>query len=204
MGLLKAGGPGLAPPAAPAPAPVGPASLADPDPALRREAVHALVGAPDAVDRLVEVLAGETDHSVRQAAFIALAATGSRAAAEAAAALLADPDPVLRGGALEALAAMPVHAAALLEPLGRAADPDIRSFAVLLAADLPVAAGGAWLLALAERENDANVCAHLAEALGGSAADGAPAALAALAHRFPADAHLQFAVEIALRRLGAA
>jgi HEAT repeat protein len=197
MGLLKAGSRSADTPADTA----RPASLADPDPALRRQAVQALVGVPEGPRRLAVLLQDEADASVRQAAFLALAAIGTRAAAEAAAGLLAHPDPALRNGALETLAAMPDHAAALLDSLGADTDPDIRSFAVLLAADLAAPEAAAWLVALAEREGDGNVCAHIAEALGGSIAPGARAALSAIAARFPGEPQLQFAIDIALRRL---
>ncbi|MCX9147359.1 HEAT repeat domain-containing protein [Erythrobacter sp. WG] len=196
MGLLKAGSRSAEAPAHM----VTVASLVDPDPGLRRQAVQVFVGDPGGPARLADLLHGETDASVRQAAFLALAAISTRAAAEAAAGLLSHPDPALRNGALETLAAMPDHAAALLDTLGREVDPDIRSFAVLLAADLPAPEAAAWLIALAEREGDANVCAHIAEALGGSIAAGARAALCAMAARFAGEPQLQFAIEIALRR----
>lgn len=197
MGLLKVAGRIADAPAVAAPA----ASLADPDPALRRQAVQALIGDPEGPRGLADLLQDEADPSVRQAAFLALTAIGTRAAAEAAASLLSHPDPALRNGAVEALAAIPDHAAALLDRLGQDADPDIRSFAVLLAADLPAPGAADWLLAIAGREGDANVCAHVAEALGGSLAPGARAALSAMAARFSGEPQVQFAIEIALRRL---
>jgi len=198
MGLLKARSRMADTPVAAAPIP----TLCDPDPARRRLAVQMTSGDPQAAARLVDLLHDEPERSVRQAAFLALATIGTRAAAEAVASLLSHPDPALRNGALETLAAMPDHAAALLDALGQDADPDIRSFAVLLAADLPGPDAGAWLVDLARRETDSNVCAHLAEALGGSAASGARSALSAMAARFAGEPHLQFAIDIALRRLG--
>jgi len=200
MGLLKAAGraPDPAAPASPAP------SLADPDPGLRRRAVQALAQDGDAVDKLLGVLRDETDKSVRQAAFTALAAIGSDAAVDALAGLLADPEAALRNGALEALGAMPAQAAALLDQLGRHEDPDVRSFAVLLAADLPQGEADAWLAALARSEADANVCAHLAEVLGQRGADEeGVAALHAIAARFAGSPFLRFAVDTALRQLSA-
>lgn len=186
----------------PTPGDPAPAFLTDPDPVARRRAVQALPAAPDAVGTLVEHLRSEPDNAVRQAAFHALAAMNSAAAAEGAASLLTEPDAALRNGALEALSAMPEQAAALLDTLGQHADPDVRSFAILLAADLPPARAGTWLMALAEREEDPNVCAHLADALGGTGLPDAAAALAAIAARFPDSPFVRFAAETALRRLG--
>jgi len=151
---------------------------------------------------LLRVLRGEADRSVRQAAFSALAGIGSREAARAAATLLTEEDPALRNGALEALGAMPDAATVMLEPLGHHADPDVRSFAVLLAAGLHRAEACDWLIALAARENEPNVAAHLAEALGSTGAPGAIAALEAIRARFAGNAYLGFAIDMALRRLG--
>jgi HEAT repeat protein len=180
------------------------ASLTDPDPARRRQAVQALGGEPGAVDTLIALVKAEPDNSVRQAAFCVLSALDCRAAAEGAASLLVEADPALRNGAHEVLAAMPQHALALLEPLGRHTDPDVRAFAILIAADLPAEAAGDWLIGLAHCEADPNVCAHLADALGGSGLPGAADALAAIAARFGDTPFVGFAVQIALRRLGAA
>ena len=81
MGLLKAGSRSAEAPAHM----VTTASLADPAPGLRRQAVQALVGDPGDPARLADLLHVEADASVRQAAFLALAAIGTRTAAEAAA-----------------------------------------------------------------------------------------------------------------------
>lgn len=181
-----------------------PARLTDPDPARRRQAVQALAGHPEAVETLIELVKNESDNSVRQAAFSVLSALGTSAAAEGAAGLLAEADPVLRNGAHEVLASMPQHAQPLLEPLSRHEDPDVRIFAILIAADMPTGAADDWLIALALRETSPNVCAHLADTLGGSELPGAVDALAAIAARFGDFPFVSFAVQIALRRLGAA
>lgn len=202
MGLLRRQQPGDTP----ASPPDGhrEASLTAADPALRRQAVQDLAGEPGAVDTLIGLLRTESDHAVRQAAFSVLTAIGTAAAAQGAASLLGEADPALRNGALEVLSAMPQHALALLDPLGRHEDPDVRTFAILMAADLPADATGAWLIALAERETDPNVCAHLADALGGSGLPQAAAALEAIGARFTAHPFVAFAVQIGLRRIGAA
>jgi HEAT repeat protein len=200
MGLMKAGSRSdFALPDAE----LAPPSLTDPDPALRRRAVQGLAAdAEGAVETLVRVLRSEADRSVRAAAFSALARCGSLEAARATAGLLTEDDPALRNGALEALGAMPDAAAAMLEPLGHHADPDVRSFAVLLAAGLQRAEACDWLIALAAREDEPNVAAHLAEALGSTGAPGAVAALEAIRARFADSDYLGFAVDMALRRLG--
>jgi HEAT repeat protein len=180
--------------------------IADPDPAIRRRAVQALGAGGDASDEAIEtllmVLRGETGRSVRQAAFCALAAIGSREAARAAASLLTEEDSGLRNGAFAALGAMPEAATAMLEPLGHHADPDVRSFAVLLAAGLHRAESDGWLIAMASRERDPNVATHLAAALCSTGALGAVAALETIRARFAGNAYLGFTIDMALRQLG--
>ncbi|WP_285713733.1 HEAT repeat domain-containing protein [Erythrobacter oryzae] len=200
MGLMKAGSRSdFALPDAE----LAPPSLTDPDPAIRRRAVQGLAAdAEGAVETLVWLLRSEADRSVRAAAFSALADCGSLEAAQATAGLLTEDDPALRNGALEALSAMPDAATAMLEPLGHHADPDVRSFAVLLAAGLHRAEACDWLIALAAREDEPNVAAHLAEALGSTGAPGAVAGLEAIRARFAGSAYLAFAIDMALRRLG--
>ncbi len=175
--------------------------LDHPQPMQRRRAVQALTGDPDSVAPLVELLRSEGDNLVRQAAFIALASLNSERAARGVSVLLSDADAALRNGALETLSAMPAHAGALLEPLGRDEDPDVRIFAVLLASELQDDAASTWLLRLAEHEQDANVCSNLAEALGGTDRPEAVPALEAIGRRFPDEPFLAFAVETAVQRL---
>lgn len=181
-----------------------PARLDAPDPAERRRAVQALGDHPEAAARLVTLLRGEVDRAVREAAFLALAALATPEAAESAASLLTEPDAALRSGALEALAAMPQQAATLLEDLGHHPDPDVRSFAILIAADLPPQTSAAWLIALANREADPNVAAHCADALGNTALPAAAPALRTIAGRFADQPFVRFVAETALRRLGEA
>lgn len=153
------------------------ACLTDPDPDARRRAVQAMASEEEAIETLIRLLRSDADNSVRQAAFSALGAIDSPDAARAMAAMLDEPDQALRTGALAAIAARPDHAALLLEPLGHNADPEVRGFAVLLAAGLPGQRGADFLIALAARETDAQVCARLAEALATAATEarGAPA-----------------------------
>lgn len=169
---------------------------------MRRRAVQALSGSEGNVGTLIDVLRQETENSVRQAAFIALATMNSGAAAEGVAALLCEADPALRNGALETLAAMPEHAGALLEPLGRHEDPDVRIFAVLLAGELAHIDTSSWLIDLAGREADPNVCSNLAEALGGAGVRAAIPALEGIAARFADQPFLVFSVDSAIQRLG--
>lgn len=173
----------------------------DPDPQVRRRAIRLLAHQGGAVTTLVGLIRDEQDSRVREAAFLELAAMNCDDAAQGVAELLSDADPARRNGALEALAAMPGPAVALLEPLGLSDDPDVRIFAVLLASELPAEETADWLIALAARDQDANVCSNVAEALGGTGRAEAVPVLEGIAARFPDEPFLAFAVETALQRL---
>jgi HEAT repeat protein len=175
--------------------------LDDADPMQRRRAVRMRANEPDAVAALVGLLAKEEDNLVRQTAFLELAALNSDEAAMGVSELLSAADPALRNGALEALSTMPEHAVRLLEPLGQSPDPDVRIFAVLLANELHVESTTDWLMALAGREDDANVCSNLAEALGGTGREDVLPILQSIIDKFPQEPFLAFAAETAMQRI---
>jgi HEAT repeat protein len=175
--------------------------LEDPDPAIRRRAVHALAAEPGNEARLCRHLPLESDRSVRETILLSLVRLGTDEAASGLARLLASEEAVLRNGALESLAAMPEAAARLLDQLRAAADHDVRIFAVILAGGLPFAWIGDWLTAMLAEEQDPNVCAALAEALAETGDHRAVRVLEAMRARFPDEPFLQFVAETVIRRL---
>jgi hypothetical protein len=80
-------------------------SLADPDPVVRRTAVEAWSArrTPQALRTLARVIASDTDLDVRLAAADGLANFEDRAAVDALAVALDDPDPALQYRAIESL-----------------------------------------------------------------------------------------------------
>ncbi|NBC37415.1 hypothetical protein GTZ99_12725 [Novosphingobium sp. FSY-8] len=180
---------------------VSPASLDSDDPMERRRAVQQCVEEPNPVAALLGLLREEHENIVRQAAFTELAALGTSEAAQGLAELLSNADPALRNGALEALVAMPEQAMGLLAPLAFCDDPDVRIFAVMMANELPSERTADWLIALAAKEQDANVCSNLAEAIGGTGRRDALPVLQAIIERFPREPYLAFAAETAMTRI---
>jgi HEAT repeat protein len=175
--------------------------LDHPDPAARRRAAHALAAEPGHETTLCRHLALETNPSVRETILLALIRLGTAEAASELAGLLASEDASLRNSALESLTAMPAEAARLLDRLGGAGDPDVRIFGVILASALPFAWIGGWLADRLLHEDNANVCAALAEALAEAGDHRAVRALEAMPARFPNEPFLRFVAEMALRRL---
>lgn len=178
--------------------------LGDPDPRQRRLAARDLAAFPQATLGLGQALAVETDASVREALFTALASLASEAAVQSLLPLLRSEDASLRNGAIEALAAMPQAVAPCMDGLLQDADPDVRIFTVNLLGELRHASVPAWLVQVLRHETHVNVVAAALEVLaeiGG--ADELPA-LRAARQRFDDDAFIQFAADLAISRIEAA
>lgn len=178
--------------------------LGDPDPRQRRLAARDLAAFPQATLGLGQALAVETDASVREALFTALASLASEAAVQSLLPLLRSEDASLRNGAIEALAAMPQAVAPCVDGLLQDADPDVRIFTVNLLGELRHASVPAWLVQVLRHETHVNVVAAALEVLaeiGG--ADELPA-LRAARQRFDDDAFIQFAADLAISRIEAA
>lgn len=168
----------------------------------RWAAARELGGQPGGVEVLGAALPLETDPRVREAIFTNLARLGTAEAAAVVLPHLRVDDANLRTGALDALRAMPQAAAAHVPALLRDADVDVRVLACELVRHLPSGEATRLLRDLLSREPDVNVCASAVEVL---AECGGPEALPALqvcAARFPGEAFLRFAIQVAAERIG--
>lgn len=188
--------------AAAAPPPGGvPPRLDAPDPAVRRDAAHALATDPLAAPELCAHLPGEADASVREAVLTALARIASSDAAAGLAALLAGEDVALRNGALESLHQMPPEVVApVVEPLLRSADSDVRIFAAHLVGRVGNPRRVDALLPVLEHDPHVNVCLAAAEALAETGDPRLLPGLERLARRFPDDPFVAFACGAARAR----
>ncbi|MBS7539155.1 HEAT repeat domain-containing protein [Ancylobacter lacus] len=180
------------------------AALQHGTPDARRAAARALAGVPEAAGLLAAALAGEEDIRVREAIFTGLAGLGTGECADLLLALLRSPDAGLRGGALDALAAMPARLPARLPALLRDDDPDVRLLACGLARVLASDEATALMCAVLEREAEPNVCAAAVDVLAELGEPQALPVLARCAARPGAPAFLVFATGIAMRRIRAA
>jgi HEAT repeat protein len=158
---------------------------------------------PDGLSLLDNALSRERVPRVREAIFTAIAKIGTSEAASVVLPHLRSDDAAQRTAALDALRAMPSAAGQHLARLLGDADPDVRLLACEIARHLPADQASGALVALIEREQNANVCAAAIEVL---AEIGGPSSLPALARcgaRFPDDPFLEFAVKAAADRIGA-
>ncbi|HVI33866.1 HEAT repeat domain-containing protein [Phenylobacterium sp.] len=168
----------------------------------RWAAARELGGAPGAVDALGSALGDEADPRVREAIFTNLVRLGTSEAAAAVLPHLRADDANLRTGALDALRAMPTASAAHVPALLTDADVDVRILACELVRHLSSEEATRLLSDVLAREPEVNVCASAVDVL---AECGGPAALPALqacAARFPNEAFLRFAIQVAAERIG--
>lgn len=177
------------------------ALLASPHAADRRTAVRALEAHDEGLVPLCARIAVETVPSVREAVLATLIRRRSPTVVAALLPLLRSELPPVRNAALEGLAAMPEEVAPHIEQLLRDPDSDVRIFTANLLHVLPHLQAAGWLqMALAD--DHPNVCAAAIDGLAEIGGEEALPALAAVSDRFPDDAFIAFAVQIAVQRIG--
>ena len=178
------------------------AQMGDVEAAVRRWAVRDLAAHPAAAAALGARLAVETDHSVRSALFSTLARLGGDDAVTAMLPLLRSEEPELRNGAIEVLSGLPEAVAPHVEALLRDRDSDVRIFAVNLLGDLRHLRIVAWLERVLMNDVAVNVVGAALEVLAEVGTAASLPALRAAARRFPDDAFIGFAVDVAIERIG--
>lgn len=171
------------------------------EPERRREAALVLDGVAEAVPALLDRLDVETEPAVRDAILTTLEGHDTPAVAARLARHLASEDTGLRTAVVEALAAMPGSAPALMPDLLADPDHDVRVLTAMILADLRHAEAESWLVAMISGDSHPNVVTAAIDALLPSArAEHAPLLRQAM-QRFPDDPFLRFTVTNALPRL---
>lgn len=179
------------------------AQLHDGDAQARRQAARSLRSFPSVAKDMGIRLLLEDEDSVREAIFNSLVAIGDDEAVMALLPLLGmEDDANLRNGAIEALKQLPAALSPHMREMLCDADPDRRIFAVNICESLRSREIESWLLEVIARDDHVNVCATAVDLLGEVGTDAAIAPLHALAKRFNGDPFMQFAVSLALRRIG--
>ena len=179
------------------------ASLSDSNPETRWKAARALGGDPSSVPQLAKALAIETSSQVKEAIFTSLVLIRTDASARAAAEFVRSDDASLRGGALDALAAMPEVAQPMLPGLLADMDPDVRLLSCELVRKMAPEAATQMLGFLLKTETEVNVCGAAVDVLAEIGTPDAIGPLLACKSRFPDEAFLGFAIDDAIERAGA-
>jgi HEAT repeat protein len=177
--------------------------LGEGDAEQRRWAARDLGAHPAAAAALGQRLSAETDPGVREALFVGLGTMASEAAAAALLPLLRSEDAALRNGAIESLGAMPGAVAPRIKALLADGDSDVRLLTVNLLGELRHEQVPAWLLQVLQRDPHVNVVAAALEVMAEAGRPEHQTALQAVRQRFPDDAFIDFAVDMALQRMSA-
>ena len=175
--------------------------LFSPNPTARRWAARDLLACPNATAPLVERLKMETDVSVREVILTTLTRLGDDVAVEGLVECLRSEDTALRNEAIETLTQLPDEVAPIMGGLLADPDPDVRIFAVNVLESLRHKDVEAWLIETIERDGHVNVCATAVDLLGEVGSPKAQDALARIKERFPDEPYVQFAADLALRRI---
>jgi HEAT repeat protein len=177
------------------------AQLDDPDSAARRWAARDLADCPAASAALLKRLQREDEISVREVILTTLTAQGDEVAVSGLVGCLRSEDVALRNEAIEAMKQLPDEVAMIIRELLADTDADVRIFAVNVLESLRHPNVETWLIDVISNDLELNVCATAVDLLGevGTAAASVP--LQHLKARFADEPYIQFAADLALKRL---
>ena len=177
------------------------ANLTDSSATTRRWAARDLVNCPNSAVILVEQLKREPELSVREVILSTLTQLGDAAAIEGLVDCLRSEDAALRNEAVEAMKQLPDEVAPMMQGLLTDPDPDVRIFTVNILESLCHPDVEAWLIEVISTDAHINVCATAVDLLSEVGTQAALEPLALLKSRFSADPYIQFAANLALRRI---
>ncbi|HIJ94374.1 MAG TPA: HEAT repeat domain-containing protein [Desulfuromonadales bacterium] len=177
------------------------AQLSDPNPTARRWAARDLINCPQSAVPLVERLKIEPDVSVREVILTTLTRMGDPDCVAGLVACLNSEDAALRNEALEAMKQLPDEVAPIMRTL--LADPksDVRIFAVNILESLRHPEVESWLIEVIENDQHVNVCGTSVDLLGEVGTEASRKPLERLKERFKDEPYIQFAADLALRRI---
>jgi HEAT repeat protein len=175
--------------------------LSETDPAARRWAARDLLQHPHSTPELVARLECEEDASVREVILTSLTRLGDECAVAALVALLRSQEARFRNEAIEAMQSLPDKVAPIIGDLLSDTDPDVRIMAVNVLESLRHPDVETWLIEVIDRDTTVNVCATAVDLLGEIGTEAAVDALRRLKVRFADEPYIQFASDLALKRV---
>ncbi|CDS50447.1 FOG: HEAT repeat [Polaromonas sp. CG9_12] len=177
------------------------AGLEDANPTTRRWAARDLVNCRDVASALVDRLKREGDLSVREVILTTLTRLGDSTAVAGLVDCLHSEDAALRNEAIEAMKQLPDEVAPIMQELLADPDPDVRIFAVNILESLRHPDVESWLIDVIETDPHVNVCATAVDLLSEVGTAAALEPLARFKARFADEPYVQFAADLALRRI---
>ncbi len=171
------------------------------DPIARRWAARDLADYPQASTALILRLLSDEELSVREVILSSLAAIGDETVVMGLIKCLRTEDPWLSNEAIDIMKLLPDQVAPIMYALLADADADVRIFAVNILESLRHPAVESWLIEVIQRDTNVNVCATALDLLVEVGSKASEQALKHLLARFPDEPYIQFAVDLALKRL---
>jgi HEAT repeat protein len=171
------------------------------DASERRQAARDMVRCVDAGAALVSCLKREADGSVREIILSTLVHLNDPAALSGLVDCLRSENTALRNETIEAFKHLGSKADPILHSLLSDPDPDLRIFAVNILESARNDAAEIWLTKVIEKDPHVNVCAAAVDLLCGVGTESAIEPLLRLKARFASEAYIQFACDLALKRI---
>jgi HEAT repeat protein len=167
----------------------------------RRWAARDMVDCPHSASALVARLNVETDQAVREVIFTTLTRLGDSTAVAGLVDCLRSEDATLRNEAIEAMKLLPDAVSPIMQGLLNDADSDVRIFAVNILEALRHPDVEQWLTDVIENDAHVNVCATAVDILGEVGSQAALESLRKLKTRFAKEPYIQFAADLAIKRI---
>lgn len=171
------------------------------DASSRRWAARDIVNCPGATHMLLDQLNNEEEPSVRQVILSSLTQLGDSEAVEGLVNCLRSEDASLRNEAIEAMKQLPEEVAPIMATLLNDPDPDVRIFAVNILESLCHDDVEQWLVSVIRDDEHVNVCATAVDLLGEVGSEISIEALTGLKDRFTEEPYIQFAADLAMKRI---
>jgi len=171
------------------------------DSSKRRWAARDIVNCSNASTMLLDQLEAESDMSVKQTILSSLTQIGDTEAVNGLVRCLRTEDVSLRNEAIEAMKHLPKEVASIMASLLNDPDPDVRIFAVNILESLCHPDVEQWLIDVIRDDAHINVCATAVDLLGEVGSEQALPALQSLKERFTDEPYIQFAADLAIKRI---
>ncbi|OYT88408.1 MAG: PBS lyase [Burkholderiales bacterium PBB6] len=175
--------------------------LTDSNAEVRRWAARDLADCPGCSEALVEHLKTEADTSVREVILTSLVLLGDNTAVYGLVACMRSEDAALRNEAIEAMKQLPDAVSPIMRGLLADEDSDMRIFAVNILESLKHPSVEQWLSDVIEHDDHVNVCATAVDLLGEVGSRTALEPLLRLKTRFDKEPYIQFAADLAIKRI---
>jgi len=175
--------------------------LENPSPMARRWAARDLADCQNASSALISRLSREDDRSVREVIFSSLTCLGDAVAVAGLVECLRSEDALLRNESIEVMKQLPDEVAPIMRGLLADPDADVRVFAVNILESLCHPDVEPWLVDVIKHDENVNVCATALDLLVEVGSKSSEEPLKFLKIRFPDEPYIQFAVDLALKRL---